>query len=139
MKYLKLYESFEDQVKLEINNLLNNNLINDVKDMSLEYLDSGMTLIINVYSTSRGMLSPTHVRIFRILEYKYSHELDEYVWILDNVTLPIMRLSYEFILKKRLRYSVISSTQGNNSCDVACKELYERVRMAYPNEILING
>lgn len=137
MKYLKLYESYEDQVKLEIKNLLNNNLINDVKDMSLEYLDSGMTLIINVYSASQGMLSPGHVRIYKSLEYIYSHKLDEYKWILDNTTLPIRKLSYEFILEKRMPPYLITSRKSDNVCNAACKELYERVRMAYPNEILV--
>ena len=135
MKHLKLYESravvrWEDRVKLEIKNLLNNNLISDVKDMSLEYLDSGMILIIIVSTTSQGMLSPTHVRKFRSLEYKFSHKIDECKWILDNVTLPIRRLSYEFRLERHIPNHIII-------CDDSCKELYERVIMAYPNEDII--
>lgn len=43
MKYIKLYEH-----KYYIDSLINWNLINDAKDMALEYIDEGFTLYLFV-------------------------------------------------------------------------------------------
>ena len=64
MKYLKsIYESTPEEM---IKSLINWELINDAKDLSLDYLDNGFTLniLVGFYKTAREILTKLFTLVF---------------------------------------------------------------------------
>ena len=155
MKYLKLMESYHirlyeelirgDYVKNIISSHVNYDMINDIKDMSLEYLDEGYLLSINgLYKidfsnedTLRDYNKYYHIEHWHrqleigylsIFYMKYYHTKDEERWnIFDDFWEPYFNkindddIYYHVQLNKYISYDDINN------------ELIERVTDAYPN------
>lgn len=72
MKYLKLYEAYSGiDMKNEVNRSINWKMVDDIKDMSLEYLDDDFRLIIDVYLTDIGKHEMLGYRL------TYDHRTDD--------------------------------------------------------------
>jgi hypothetical protein len=145
MKYLKTYESlgkfYGDSKNTDTHKLINWNLIEDVKDMALEYIDDGYTLIIgvNIIQISRGKKIENTPVIYYL---NYNHDkIEEHMdsdlfnyWstqdkkIIDNI---IVDYSIFFDpVTSHGRFSYINSVHIS-------QELRDRVKLAYPNERIV--
>ncbi len=128
MKYLKSYtllnESFHE-------NVLNRNLINDAKDMALEYIDMGMYLHIDVFSDERTNPNNVSMNSVWIYEVVFDHNRDisnDY-----NEHRKIKNILYLIQLHSPTAYPSEKEKLYHNMTI----ELRERLKMAYPNEIIL--
>ena len=130
MKWIKLYESFNTEESF-YENILNRNLINDAKDMALEYIDMGMYLHIDVFSNADSEKNTVSVASVWIHEVIFDHNKDiskDY-----NKKSKIENILY--IIKLRSSYPTpIEDGKLHRSMNI---ELVERLKMAYPNEIIL--
>lgn len=117
MKYLKLFEA--DSKK----NHINWEMIEDIKDMSLEYLDEGFTLNIIIIEKSYPIV-PSN--FFINIEYNHRGEIKE--GDLDK---------YDYISEYKFGYSIsLMNKSYDNPVNInKTNELMDRIRYAYPNEI----
>lgn len=126
MKHLKPF--FESKLDPKFKPHINWDLVNDVKDMSLEYLDSGnATLIIDFYYENKW---------FYGLKFNHSGERGDYVTY--NVLIPHNlkdnKISYKIYLVTTSNLQNSMEEQLVRMCDT--KELISRIREAYPEEII---
>jgi hypothetical protein len=132
-KNFKLYESFNTEGSF-YENILNRNLINDAKDMALEYIDMGMHLHIDVFSNINFNKDTKRIGLDSIWihEVIFDHSRDiskDY-----NEHLKIENIILYYIQLNDLRPSPIEKGKLHHSMNI---ELVERLKMAYPNEIII--
>ena len=81
MKYIKTYKQINEGLEvLTAKQVVNMELLGNLKDLSLDYLDKGMTLSYSVYIDFEFEL-PNSNQTGNILLYGlFSHEEDELVW-----------------------------------------------------------
>ena len=120
MKYIKYYKLFEAN---DIDQLINWEMINDIKDMSLEYLDDGYRLIIIVYYRI-----PVGNRLEEIYSLVYDHSTNKEEKLnIDNMNINKKYIKYHITLHKKVdNYHIYDNTKTI--------ELHERIMSAYPKE-----
>ena len=118
MKYIKLYESINNN-KL-IKESINWKMVEDIKDMSLEYIDEGFVLYIDIYN---GFNQSGYKNVCDI---KYSHDINEIKYF-DNIFSSVIKLTYNVYIGYGIKKS-----DGSNP--IYTFELIRRLRQAYPNE-----
>jgi len=111
MKHIKFFEAYE--VDDRIRYLINWKMIEDVKDMALEYIDNGLTLVIFIYYKSR------------LYELVYNHDIDSFKKLASFWSHDELRYLIELHIGEY--ETVINQTE----------ELVDRVKEAYPNEKII--
>lgn len=118
MKYLKLYEAY--QIDDDIKDVINLRMLEDIKDMALEYIDNGLTLKITIEIYHNGKF------------YNY--------YLLFNHKTEIFNGEYlsRTYRSNNVYYSISFAKLGSLNVNVESRELVSRVRLAYPNEF-ING
>lgn len=122
MKYIKLYES---HTKYKYPGSINWDMIENIKDMSLEYLDDNYALGIYVYSKK------TSESIYRMF-YTHQNGVQE-DWRLKATQKPwsnsdkLGQIFYRVLL-----YNI--SDRGSPLHRDKSNELRERILMAYPSE-----
>ena len=126
MKYIKLYESYKsntmyiDEVKDKFTPYINWKMIEDIKDMSLEYLDMGLLLNITIFWNNK----PRKEYLSMI---KFSHNIETQTWfILSNFNKDDFQVP-------SLTYLVYLINDGYSKESV---ELNDRIKLAYPKEII---
>ena len=163
MRYLKKYnESREDAAKLKkiFSDKINFDLIQLIKDISLEYLDEGWVLYLSVRSDTledynshgRNTAFPTKRKfnhhgwrsgeIFSLVYWHHcSNPEGEWNWNIDDHDVDILISDYK-INGLRYTFSINKRLHGHGesaSLNPECKEILERVLSIYPNEnITIN-
>lgn len=128
MKHIKLYESFNNFDE-DVKNLINWNLVEDIKDMSLDYIDNGLTLSIYI----RALFNKHRQHwLYRII---FNHEkcFSQNVWE-DNKFIEIEGYS-----NLRIEYGITLFLEETGQCiyDGQEKELVDRVKEAYPEELIV--
>lgn len=145
MKYLKLYEESNSV------NKINWEMIEDIKDMSLEYLDGGCMLGLYVYGVHLYWLPDRKDKKVlgngeSIYRFYYSHEngfREEWstkkvknsngrAWLHYNNSDKLGQICYVIILygkygDSKYGYSMMRNPEISN-------ELIDRIKEAYPNE-----
>lgn len=123
MKYLKLFEAYT--IDNRVKDLINWNLINDLKEMSLEYIDDNcfLTMVIRV------------VCGFKLYTYslRYNHERDELRESCSEYTTSIVRPQYSNIKI----YNNPDDTGFSWLNSDYSKELQLRIMEAYPDENIL--
>lgn len=122
MKYIKLYEAIlgTDEVKDKFTPYINWKMIEDIKDMSLEYLDMGLLLNITIFWNNK----PRKEYLSMI---KFSHNIETQTWfILSNFNKDDFQVP-------SLTYLVYLINDGYSKESV---ELNDRIKLAYPKEII---
>ena len=123
MKYLNSYKLYEgvlskEEVEQIYTPIINWDLINDAKDMSLEYLDNGAQIVIGVID----------VCLNTIYYEEFSHLLNNKLWYRTNDGMSHSQLTYKFMVFNRKENSNVIIWRDD------CKELIDRLRRAYPKE-----
>ena len=132
MKYIKLYEH-----KYYIDSLINWDLINDAKDMALEYIDEGFTLYLFVLVGEKYRYNS---KAFRILNLEFDHNTftvnKDYTYSTELAIKRIknMETKYEITL---MNYHNVDNPKYLDGS--SCRELINRLKSAYPNENIIDG
>lgn len=129
MKYIKLFENYSDsEWDSRYSEYINWYLINDAKDLALEYIDNGFVLAYYIYVGSDNLLNGiyTHeidsMKRFTIREterFAYSHQYDRFF---DG------GIAYTFQLYKEDRTRVSASKHKKY------KNELERLTKMYPDE-----
>ena len=110
MKYLKPYKIFESESYLD-NESINWDLINDAKDLALDYLDGGLELEYKIDYNGLTVLSGV-----------YSHNKDKQTWSgskfennveLDNEKLVVEKISNYNIMASKKRIQLIEAIKRN--------------------------
>ena len=140
MKYLKLFEGFinrlsKEDVRSIFEPIIDWDLIQDVKDMALEYLDDYLTLVISIKTPRFQSASESNIVLSTsVCDERYDHQIDHISWfsILHNHTdvekddlIYIFQLTPDENLNKKSKYygGVHPSTE----------ELVDRIKESYPN------
>lgn len=127
MKYIKVFEEYKfikvtKLVEDYLSKLINWDMIKDIKDMSLEYLDEGYELMIWIYNNSGN----EHQLVYFI---GFSHSDCEEEWQdLDH----IFKLGDE--TEYRIRFRRHNGVVICDMNDIGMKEFNDRIKAAYPNE-----
>lgn len=119
MRYIKLYESIYEVA-------INMNLINDAKDMALEYLDEGMNLNLLVFANSCKWVDTIGIGSIWIYEVRFSHTRD-----ISKPCNPNSKLKED----DHILYSA-TIYKSNILQKKETLELIRRLKRAYPNEII---
>lgn len=130
MKYIKLYESYiyeGNPLEETIKSHINNGLINDLFDMSLDYIDKGLTMYLLITDCNHNEL----------LYIDFNHKMKDYSYedytsdsdslvkeIIDNIKEEKLKYYFELFTFKEDRKVDNKSTN----------ELQDRIRLAYPDE-----
>jgi len=138
MKYIKLYEAYKlgDEKRTEelFSSLIDWDMIENIKDMSLEYLDEGKILCIGIaYDEDKKKRDPWLQYYYRspvnndhIAYITFTHRNYNIKWIKfyleDKVTSDY--ISYNFYLYKEPNGPYIRNTN----------ELVKRIKLAYPDK-----
>lgn len=130
MKYLKLFEAYE--LDANVKDLINWDMINDLKEMSLEYIDEGFDLTIDIYAEGEKLKKQnpiysntwTEETNFLLYQIKYSHVMDE----LTSAKNP------KLIRIDNMKYFVCLSRYGIGPSRSKSLALLDRIEEAYPNE-----
>lgn len=136
MRYIKsIYESKEDNNDY-INGLINWNLIADIKDMALEYIDEEYTLCIiasmNVRNMSRG---------FNIYKLIYNHDVNKEIRESDTITkLDKFLYKDEYITYYILLFDGMPKLTMSypKYINLPTRWLRDRVKEAYPKEDVVD-
>ena len=127
MKHLKSYnESIVSQgLKDMLNDYINWKLIDDAKDMSLEYLDQGMRLTLWAdYGVNKG----TSKELYSI---SYCHEYQN-----EDIINPSIYTRCYLEYGGTVRYGMFLDDFNSGVCFEESKELVDRLKEAYPDEII---
>lgn len=151
MKYLKLYEKFihNDEIRTEelFSPLIDWDMIENIKDMALEYLDYGKTLYINAhYKTDES--SNRSYDVFKnyvsggfyILMIEFTHHEYKTKW--SNISTLVNKINVIDYLKPlatsdNIYYSFYLSKYPHGPYVRDTKELAKRIKVAYPNKNII--
>lgn len=141
MKYLKSYKIFESFEESDVQEVfepyINWELVRDVKEMSLEYIDDGMILNLEIsYGKYESVLKPP----FYIYHMQYNHDGIIKNWKPESFG-QLTEGPYELepIDKSEMVYQfyLVDGVVRNGAyCPSEDKELESRIREAYPNEII---
>ena len=132
VKYLRsINEDFPDYPNRDhFKNLINWEMIQEAKDLSLEYLDKGLLLRIDVFN-NRHLL---YQEIF-------SHDKSELVCRWVNNIYKTTAFTYKFYLFDSFLSAVDPNHKGvPSTISLECRdELVEILKEIYPEEIIIPG
>ena len=137
MRYLKSYKIFESFEESDVQDVfepyINWELVRDVQEMSLEYIDGGMILNLEIsYGKYESVLKPP----FYIYHMKYNHDGIKRTWKPESFnTLTEGPYELEPIDKSEMVYQFYL-VDGNTGlyCGDEDKELELRIKEAYPSE-----
>jgi hypothetical protein len=146
MKYIKLYKIFEsslgllDDMPIDIKDLFSNHinydLIQEMKDLSLEYIDDGYTLYYSIYVNDGKVLNNSWKLL---LNAEFNHEIDKIIYN----TYFNMDNNFNRLGKISIGYSVgisYKSITFNNEKDFQRKiyeeDLLRQLKNIYPNEYI---
>lgn len=121
MKYLEAYNFFNDTNLVDC---INWNMISDIKDMSLEYIDDGCTLYIDIY---KGFERSGYVNV---CDVKYNHNINSIKYYEDNIFKNNSELTYHVYIGNGT-----NKHDGTNA--IYTFELRDRLREAYPKEVFL--
>lgn len=130
MKYLKTFEGIEPIKLIEdyLSKMINWDMIKDIKDMALEYLDDGYELGIHIKNYT---LDDVFHRMIYTIEYSHDRYDEDWVdlhglfYIGDNIEYRIF-LMIDKGWPSKIKYDKDMSL-----------ELISRIKEAYPNEIIL--
>lgn len=143
MRYLKTYENSKQLVKLK--DRINWDLINDAKDMALEYLDEKYSLIVEIIIPvpSRNWGDRTFLYTFI-----FDHDGDTKRGSLDSIIKEDIVISYLIAIIRihppemhlHISDDELNSINKKIMTDgkIMQEELISRLSEAYPNEIIID-
>lgn len=141
MKYLRsIYESIDYPSKSALSQHIKWEMINDAKDMALDFLDEGYTLLIEaIYSTVSLRTSKTNCHyVYRLI---FNHKKDREYWTKQdwyvtkkisennlNYRIRIVKLSscsytidpvktFKFLTRLRSAYPTIKKKMPSHDCD----------------------
>lgn len=126
MKYLRL---FEDLINKDI--IMNNidwDMIQDIKDISLEYLDNGMQLLIYVEYYLMSKYGEYSTETMYVISFSHDKNLTDEEYRGDDCGIEIK----DFNLQK-IKYNVNLHKESGILDVKATNELRNRIRLAYPN------
>ena len=97
MKNIKLYEDFVNS-EVVFKHDINFDLINDAKELSLDYLDEGLKLYIGVVYISK--VDTSGEKDFYVYVERFSHSQNTKNWYNLNISVPISvdNIYYRFIV-----------------------------------------
>ena len=132
MKYLKsIYETIESPSQSTLSQYIKWDMIEDVKDIALDALDEGYSLIVEVLYTTintKTNKSKSHY-IYRLI---YDHKKTKESWTKQdwyvNKKMSTANLQYKF------RIINFASTCSYNIAPVKTFKLLARIRSAYPGQ-----
>ena len=129
MRYLKIYEDFYNQDdewiknrKSSIDNSINWDLIQDAKDMALDYIDDGYTLDIQVIGFN-GVV---------IYESIFNHSRDDSKYVSNFLNVDLSRINYYIMLYNK--NGGVDDAQRVKIQSLYLSELGYRLNFAYPDE-----
>ena len=129
MKYVKLYEDFEINETEELfKDIINFNLIQEAKDMSLDYLDDGLTLYIGIL----------YLDEYLYVE-RFSHQIDSKKWYNSNED-NIDYIVSDYVSENDLTYRFLLIDDGETQVLLvdASISLLERLLDEYTNYKMIS-
>lgn len=139
MRYLKSYKIFESFEESDVQDVfepyINWELVRDVQEMSLEYIDGGMILNLEItYGKYESVLKPP----FYIYHMQYNHNSIKRTWKISGLeTLTEGPYELEPIDKSEMVYQFYLVDENTGLyCSDEDKELESRIKEAYPNEIV---
>lgn len=134
MKYIKLYEAFDkDLICDKIDSFINHNLINNLCDMALEYIDDGFMLSLSILSID-GL---------NLYYMNFSHD-ENYIRTIRDMyeDYDNRRISLNEISISGIKYFIYLYKEREESIDLLSgeaitKELISRLGEAYPDVNII--
>ena len=139
MRYLKSYKIFESFEESDIQDVfepyINWELVRDVQEMALEYIDGGMILNLEItYGKYESVLKPP----FYIYHMQYNHNSIKRTWKISGLeSLTEGPYELEPIDKSEMVYQFYLVDENTGLyCSDEDKELESRIKEAYPNEII---
>ena len=139
MRYLKSYKIFESFEESDVQDVfepyINWELVRDVQEMSLEYIDGGMILNLEItYGKYESVLKPP----FYIYHMQYNHNSIKRTWKISGLeSLTEGPYELEPIDKSEMVYQFYLVDENTGLyCSDEDKELESRIKEAYPNEII---
>ena len=139
MRYIKSYKIFESFEESDVQDVfepyINWELVRDVQEMSLEYIDGGMILNLEItYGKYESVLKPP----FYIYHMQYNHNSIKRTWKISGLeSLTEGPYELEPIDKSEMVYQFYLVDENTGLyCSDEDKELESRIKEAYPNEII---
>jgi len=136
MRYLKSYKIFESFEESDVQEVfepyINWELVRDVQEMSLEYIDGGMILNLEIsYGKYESVLKPP----FYIYHMTYNHDGIKRTWKPESFnTLTEGPYELEPIGKSEMVYQFYLVNERGLYSKEEDKELESRIKEAHPNE-----
>ena len=137
MRYLKSYKIFESFEESDVQEVfepyINWELVRDVQEMALEYIDGGMILNLEItYGKYESVLKPP----FYIYHMQYNHNSIKRTWKISGLeSLTEGPYELEPIDKSEMVYQFYLVDENTGLyCSDEDKELESRIKEAYPNE-----
>lgn len=124
MKHIKLFEAYT--IYNEMKKLINWKMVDDVKEMSLEYIDEGLSLYIGFIPILRNDTD----NFFELYSIRYNHQQDEFrdgddINLMCRYFTDMTGMSYFICLEGNM------NKRDKHRLEL---ELVNRVREAYPKE-----
>ena len=136
MRYLKSYKIFESFEESDVQEVfepyINWELVRDVQEMALEYIDGGMILNLEItYGKYESVLKPP----FYIYHMQYNHDGIKRTWKPESFN-NLTEGPYELdpIDKIEMVYQFYLVNERGLYSKEEDKELESRIKEAYPNE-----
>lgn len=132
MEFIKSWSLFESE-SIFIKDKTNMDIIQEIKDLALEYIDNGLTLYYYVYLKYNAITSNLQSGN-NILTGYLNHDVDRINWVkltrfeYEKSISDFQNLSYHFSIDDS-RYEIEDSTLEEFE-----KELLDRIKGLYPNE-----
>jgi hypothetical protein len=130
MKYLKAYKIFESLDKEDTKNVfepyINWNMIYDLKDLALEYLDRGLTLIVRVRYNDEVYHKEKYTNIIYTICYKHESSASTFSTPSFNI------YDLEPIDKSRVLYQISIVDKNSDRMEKETSEVIEILREMYP-------
>lgn len=127
MKYIKAYEAltFYEVTKDKISKAINWHIIQDIKDMSLEYIDDGYVLrIVVIMQSPIGSVEYAYPVYCLFYDHGSADEEYDYVEKFNKVNINISKIRY--------RVNIFPRSEGFDYDRELSVELASRVMEAYP-------
>jgi hypothetical protein len=133
MKYLKSYNLFENAHDL-FRNEINYDLIQDLKDVALDYIDDGYKLIYYVSIYDRK--SNKYVHLFT---GEFSHDIDGIHSNDSDIFFNIKVTNYLKNLKSSFKYEIVLKSDKYMYPNIVEERFIEQIAKMYPNEEIKKG
>ena len=131
MKYVSRFNKFIKE-SYGSNPSINWELIDTAKDLALEHLDEGLNIKYSVWYKEPESETPGP---FKVLEGKFSHDGDDYIWyewqFEEDEILNSENIYYNFCLSNNTRAATYKEIQNLYKSE---HELINHLREVYPSE-----